>query len=227
MLYNFIAATSLIDDLLLGLAKKRKFNLHINTFKFQSNSTRHNYIHGLMLTILIVLSITFGFLPIDRSWRVEIIIKSTFAIILVVNMASVWFLRLETVMWRYIANDFLFRGYICSYMMIFYAGQDPISDELTTQFILCVAVFRSFRLLWTNVNIAALAQISAGIIREIARSRLPEEPVWARDAFCVFYSELVIMVFLRLTARAIAIRQTVRKMEKDNYWRFIRYGFRI
>ena len=63
--------------------------------------------------------------------------------------------------------------------------------------------------MWTNVNIAALAQISAGIIREIARSRLPEEPVWARDAFCVFYSELVIMVFLRLTARAIAMRQTI------------------
>ena len=222
LVYNFIAATTLIDDVLLSVARKRNWGVQINTFNFNKHPRRFKYVHGAVLTFMTLVALICAYMPIDRSWRTEIIIKSTFAVILIANMASVWLLRIETVVFRYIFNDFIFRTYICAYQVVFYAGPDPLSDQLVQQFIHCVAVFRSFRLLWTNVNVAALAQISAGIIREIVRSRFPAEPVWARDAFCVFYSELIIMAFIRVTARAHAMYQTVRKMEKDNYWRWLR-----
>lgn len=222
LIYNFIAATTIIDDMLLGVARRRNWDVQINTFNFNQHPGRFKYIHAAILTLMTLIAMICAYMPIDRSWRTEIIIKSTFAVILIVNMASVWLLRIETVVFRYIFNDFIFRCYICAYQIVFYAGPDPLSNQLTQQLIHCVAVFRSFRLLWTNVTIAALAQISAGIIREIVRSRFPVEPVWARDAFCVFYSELIIMMFIRVTARSYSMYQTVRKMEKDNYWRWLR-----
>ena len=157
MVYNYLAATSIIDELLIKVAKRWNFDPAINHYNFGDTSSREKiYIQASGLLIPILIAIFTAYLPVERLWRTEIIIKSTFAVILIANMSSVWFLRIETTILRYIVNDFLFLGYILSYQLVFYAGQNPLSDELVTQLIHCLAVFRSFRLTFTNVNVAAL-----------------------------------------------------------------------
>ena len=94
-----------------------------------------------------------------------------------------------------------------SFKLVFYVGEEPLETKLFNEPVVCIFIFRSFRLLWTNPNIHGTIHIIALIIRLSVRNFHVEEPIWARDPLALFWGEIIVSTLLLLVTRSISVFQ--------------------